>query len=100
MIITIAALACVAGALIWAQDRRDQRERAERAVLLQRIQAPREAVYEHATRTPAAVATAQPAEVAAVPLDDDLGYWAAAEGVSKEQLADALGRHELAEGLG
>lgn len=50
---TVALAVClilaVAGFLVLL-DRKDQRDREERQVLLQRIQAPDAAVYEHATQ--------------------------------------------------
>lgn len=45
--VLLAALVAVNIAYLLLLDRRDQRDRAERAVLLQRVQAPQAAVYEH-----------------------------------------------------
>jgi hypothetical protein len=45
------ALIAQTAAFMWVFDRKDKRERDERQVLLQRIQAPEAAVYEHATRS-------------------------------------------------
>lgn len=50
MLVYIASLvliAAIVAAFLVAADRRDRRERVERAVLLQRIQAPHAAVHEH-----------------------------------------------------
>lgn len=44
------ALIAQTAAFVWIIDRKDKRERDERQVLLQRIQAPEAAVYEHATQ--------------------------------------------------
>lgn len=46
----LAALVAVNVAYLLLLDRKDKRDRDERQVLLQRIQAPEAAVYEHATR--------------------------------------------------
>lgn len=50
MLELIFAVVAVNVAYIVFLDRRDQRERVERAHLLQRIQAPEAAVYQHATQ--------------------------------------------------
>jgi hypothetical protein len=51
IVLAAALILSVAGFLV-ILDRRDQRDRDERQMLLQRIQAPEQAVYEHATRAP------------------------------------------------
>lgn len=100
--LTIAALVAVNIAYLVLLDRNDHRARlersaregaadAERQVLLQRIQAPEQAVYEHATRAPAEIHMP-----AAVGFDDDSEYWES-RGVSREELAEALAEAERAE---
>lgn len=95
LLYAIAAIAVICGFLL-VLDRRDARaqleraaDREERQALLQRIQAPSEAVFEHATREAPPVALAPPA------FDDDEEYWQARSGMTKEQLAEALAREEI-----
>lgn len=70
----LAALIAVNVAYLWLLDRRDSRDRAERASWLQRIQAPQAAVYEHH-------AAVTPPEPAATPFP-----------MSDEELADLEAR--------
>jgi hypothetical protein len=93
----VVPLALIAVALIVLLDRALHRAAVERtahrhevARLLQRIQAPEQAVYEHATG-----GSPPPAGPPAARYDDDESYWQATE--SKEQLAERLLRDELAQ---
>lgn len=61
--LTAALILAIAGFLVLL-DRKDTRDRAERQVLLQRIQAPEAAVYEHATQH-------QPADSDPFPMSDE-----------------------------
>jgi hypothetical protein len=88
--LTVVAIACLV--LVELQNRRFQRERetwaSERADLLQRIQAPEQAVLEHQT---VRGITSPPA---VNPFDDE-DYWQAAN-MTKEQLAEQMTTLELA----
>lgn len=102
-LLLLAALIAVNIAYLALLDRNDRRERAERAaaaeradaerqVLLQRIQAPEQAVYEHATSKPAATHVPP-----AAGFDDDESFWQARGEFSREELAAALAEAEMAE---
>jgi hypothetical protein len=64
----IAALIVALAGHLWLLDRRDRRDREERQTLLQRIQAPQAAVYEHhAGLAPAP----EPATGGGMPMSDE-----------------------------
>ena len=92
-LITLTAVAIVCLVLVELQNRRFQQERQEwvreRAELLQRIQAPDQAVIAHQARHDAI--TTPPA----VRFDDDADYWQA-DRLTKEQLAEQMMALELA----
>lgn len=100
--ITLASLiviGLVCGGFLVALDRRDQRERAERADLLQRIQDPEAAVQQHAIQlapptVPLPAVASQ--NIADMHSDDDDAYWRAHgyDGPTREELAEALARAE------
>ena len=69
-------------------DERSQWAR-ERADLLQRIQAPEQAVVQHALAAPI------PPSPATIPVDDDEAFWDAR--LTKEQIAEQTFQQELAD---
>lgn len=90
VMLIVALLLTVAGHL-WLSDRRDTRDRTERASWLQRIQAPQAAVYEHH----AAVTSPEPA-ASPLPLSDEEMAEMQAPG-SHESVAAIIARMEAAE---
>lgn len=79
----LAALVAVNIAYLVLLDRRDTRDRSERAVLLQRIQAPEAAVYEHA-------APMLPPDPEGLPMTDEQ----LAEQEERARVLSFLERHE------
>lgn len=95
MIITLtAALILTLAGFLLLLDRRDNRDRAERASWLQRIQAPHAAVYEHH----AAVTPPEPA-VSPLPMTDEEMAEMQAQHVpdGATELAQLIARMEAAE---
>lgn len=90
VMLIVALLLTVAGHL-WLSDRRDKRDRAERASWLQRIQAPHAAVYEHH----ASVTTPEP-PVSPLPMSDEEMAEMQAPG-SYESVEAIIARMEAAE---
>lgn len=83
LIVLLIALVAVNVAYLVLLDRRDTRDVAERAVLLQRIQAPEAAVYEHATRD-------LPADPEPFPMSDEQ----LAEQEERARVLEFIERHE------
>ena len=79
----LAALVAMNIAYLVLLDRKDRRDRAERATLLQRIQAPDAAVYEHAHAT-------FPQDSSSLPLSDE----EIAEREERERVIAWIEQHE------